>query len=75
MQPSIGIGGLMVEKLLQFLHIACNHRHTSKPFATSVASDTHAEWDSVGDGPGHYVVCLDCGKKFAYDWATMRVVH
>jgi len=75
MQPSIGIGGLMVEKLLQILHIACNHRHTSKPFAAAAASDTHGEWESVGDGPGHYVVCLDCGKKFAYDWANMRVVH
>lgn len=20
-----------------------------------------------------YVVCLDCGKEFAYDWAQMRV--
>lgn len=23
---------------------------------------------------GHYVCCLDCGKEFAYDWKTMRVV-
>lgn len=77
MQPSISIGGLMFEKLLQFLHIACNHRNTTKPFAAAVASDAHANagWDSVGTGPGHYVVCLDCGKKFAYDWANMRVVH
>ncbi|MGA2038512.1 MAG: hypothetical protein ABSH42_04480 [Bryobacteraceae bacterium] len=22
---------------------------------------------------GTYVVCLDCGKEFAYDWRTMRV--
>jgi len=22
---------------------------------------------------GTYVVCLDCGKEFAYDWASMRV--
>lgn len=21
---------------------------------------------------GTYVVCLDCGKEFAYDWKTMR---
>jgi hypothetical protein len=67
----------MFEKLLQFLHIACTHRHTSKPFAAAVASGSHSsgEWDSVGNGPGHYVVCLDCGKKFAYDWTKMRVVH
>ena len=22
---------------------------------------------------GTYVVCLDCGKEFAYDWQAMRV--
>jgi hypothetical protein len=22
---------------------------------------------------GTYVVCLDCGKEFAYDWQQMRV--
>ena len=23
---------------------------------------------------GTYVVCLECGKEFAYDWRTMKVV-
>jgi len=23
---------------------------------------------------GTYVVCLDCGKEFGYDWKQMRVV-
>ncbi|HWR16758.1 MAG TPA: hypothetical protein VN577_18170 [Terriglobales bacterium] len=23
---------------------------------------------------GTYIVCLDCGKEFAYDWKEMRVV-
>ncbi len=23
---------------------------------------------------GTYVVCLDCGKEFAYDWKTMRML-
>lgn len=23
---------------------------------------------------GTYVVCLDCGREFAYDWKTMQVV-
>ena len=67
---------VMVEKLLQILHITCSHRNTSKPFAAaSGGRDSRSDWDSVGSGPGHYVVCLDCGKKFAYDWANMRVVH
>jgi len=24
---------------------------------------------------GMYVVCLDCGKEFAYDWREMKVVQ
>ena len=24
---------------------------------------------------GTYVVCLDCGKEFAYDWDGMRIGH
>lgn len=67
----------MFEKLLQVLHIACSHHNTSKPFAAAVGGSSHSsgDWEAVGNGPDHYVVCLDCGKKFAYDWANMRVVH
>ncbi len=25
--------------------------------------------------PRTYVVCLDCGKEFAYDWNEMKVVE
>jgi hypothetical protein len=24
---------------------------------------------------GTYVVCLDCGKEFPYDWAEMKMVR
>jgi hypothetical protein len=24
---------------------------------------------------GTYVVCLDCGKEFPYDWKTMKMVR
>ena len=24
---------------------------------------------------GTYVVCLDCGKEFAYDWREMKIVE
>lgn len=24
---------------------------------------------------GTYVVCLDCGKEFAYDWQEMKVIE
>ena len=28
---------------------------------------------NVASETGTYVVCLDCGKEFAYDWQQMRV--
>jgi predicted transcriptional regulator len=34
-----------------------------------------SQWDSVGAGTQHYVVCLECGKKFNYDWERMRIVR
>jgi len=65
----------MVNKLLQFLAIRCSHKKLSKPFAASVgARRTSSGWDAPSPTAKHYVVCLDCGKKFDYDWAKMRVV-
>jgi len=40
----------------------CSHRHTSFPYSPK-AGDTELEM---------YVVCLDCGKRFHYDWEHMR---
>ena len=66
----------MLDRVLQLLAIKCRHRNTSQPFATSAAaSQSHGEWEDVGLGAAHYVVCLDCGKKFAYDWQNMRMVR
>ncbi len=67
----------MVEKLLQILSITCNHKKTSQPFTAAVnpPTGTHDDWDPVGTGPSHYVVCLECGKKFPYDWQRMRIVR
>lgn len=39
----------------------CSHRRTTFP-QTAVRGVSRT-----------YIVCLDCGKEFAYDWATMRV--
>jgi len=65
----------MLEKFLQVLSLSCRHRHTSKPFAAaSVSAGRNADWEPIGQG-GHYVVCLDCGQKFDYDWRTMQVVR
>ncbi len=67
----------MVEKLLQMLSITCNHRKTSQPFTAAITahSSPNDDWEAVGSGPSHYVVCLECGKKFPYDWQNMRIVR
>ncbi|MGI9101320.1 MAG: hypothetical protein ACR2IF_02640 [Terriglobales bacterium] len=64
----------MFEKILQLLSLTCRHKRTSQPFAAAAtsASVATAQWESVGAGPSHYLVCLDCGKKIPYDWANMR---
>ena len=28
----------------------------------------------AAEATGTYVVCLDCGKEFSYDWKSMKVV-
>jgi hypothetical protein len=48
----------------------CTHKRTSFPF-TAKPSRTRSEAASV---TGTYVVCLDCGREFAYDWANMKLV-
>jgi hypothetical protein len=47
--------------------LGCSHRHTSFPitFRNRTRSRT--------PGIDTYVVCLDCGKHFPYDWAEMRI--
>jgi hypothetical protein len=40
---------------------SCSHRSTTFP-QTPGRSGTRT-----------YVVCLDCGKELAYDWAAMRI--
>jgi predicted protein tyrosine phosphatase len=49
----------------------CSHKHRSFPMTvkgklrrTSAASVT-----------GTYVVCLDCGQEFPYDWSQMKLVQ
>jgi transcription elongation factor Elf1 len=40
----------------------CRHRNTSRTF-----------WDA--DAQRMYVVCLDCGQRYWYDWQEMRVLE
>ncbi len=66
----------MLEKVLQLLAISCRHTHLSQPFTAASGSQRAAgDWEPIGASKaGHYVVCLDCGRKFGYDWSKMRVV-
>lgn len=43
----------------------CSHQRTTFP-QTPLRSNKASRH-------GTYVVCLDCGKEFAYDWTEMRV--
>ncbi len=69
----------MLDKILQLLRLSCPHKNLSHPFATAgaVQHNTRSEWDSVPskNASGHYIVCLDCGRKFNYDWQKMKIVR
>jgi hypothetical protein len=68
----------MVNKILQLLSIRCSHKKLSQPFAASAPMAMRraagTDWDIPAPAGQHYVVCLDCGHKFEYDWANMRVL-
>ena len=47
----------------------CWHRKYSFPFTARGSRRSAA-----AQVTGTYVVCLDCGKEFPYDWKQMKVV-
>ncbi len=66
----------MVEKILQLLSLSCRHNKTTQPFTASTGTASKSsDWEEVGSGTSHYVVCLDCGKKLGYDWTNMRLLR
>lgn len=48
----------------------CRHQHYSFPISSKILKQRSA----AASATGTYVVCLDCGKEFAYDWEQMKVV-
>ena len=48
----------------------CSHSNYSFP-RTVKAGQRRSPAASV---TGTYIVCVDCGKEFPYDWHTMKVV-
>jgi hypothetical protein len=60
----------MLQSMLQTL-FGCSHRRTTFPLTPGRTSAAYRT--SAGPKNGTYVVCLDCGREFAYDWNRMQV--
>ena len=58
---------MMLQSILNTL-FSCSHRRTTFPL-TPAKRNVCAGAATART----YVVCLDCGKEFAYDWEEMRV--
>jgi predicted protein tyrosine phosphatase len=58
----------MLAKLFDAV-FGCSHGHYSFPRKTRASRSAAARLT------GTYVVCLDCGKEFAYDWNEMTVIE
>jgi hypothetical protein len=63
----------MIDMIQSFLNkmLGCSHHRTTFP-------QTPARKNGVAQAPGAtrngtYIVCLDCGKEFAYNWSEMRM--
>ncbi len=59
----------MMRNLLDAL-FGCWHSNYTFP-RTAKTGQRRSEAASV---TGTYVVCLDCGKEFPYDWQEMKIV-
>jgi len=59
----------MFSKLLDVL-FGCRHTSYSFPMSARAVKQHPA----AGSLTGTYVVCLECGKEFPYDWKTMKVM-
>ena len=53
------------------LVFGCWHRHLSFP----ISAKPGQRRSEAARATGTYVVCLDCGKEFSYDWEQMRVIN
>lgn len=58
--------------MLGFLDIlfGCYHKNFSFPLTKKRGQ----RLSRAATLTGTYVVCLDCGKEFAYDWDEMKVI-
>jgi hypothetical protein len=59
----------MIAKLFDAF-FGCWHSHYSFPISVRPGSRR----STAASLTGTYVVCLDCGKEFPYDWHEMKVI-
>ncbi|HTS08355.1 MAG TPA: hypothetical protein VMP68_22485 [Candidatus Eisenbacteria bacterium] len=59
----------MITKLINAV-FGCRHARYSFPVTVRRATRR----PQAAALTGTYVVCLDCGKEFAYDWQEMQVI-
>jgi hypothetical protein len=48
----------------------CGHRRTSFPMTPRARAGAYGE---PGVQSNTYIVCLECGRHFAYDWSAMHI--
>jgi len=53
------------------LLFGCTHERYTFPL-TVLGESRRSEAAAL---TGTYVVCLDCGKEFPYDWQAIKVMH
>lgn len=58
----------MFDSILNAL-FGCSHKRTTFPMTPSRRSQLSSE----SARKGTYVVCLDCGQEFDYNWRAMRI--
>lgn len=56
----------MMTSLLNTL-FGCSHRRTTFPITPARRAGFG------GSNKGTYIVCLDCGKEFGYNWQQMKI--
>lgn len=59
----------MIANLLD-VFFGCWHKNYSFPITVKPGQRR----SGAASVTGTYVVCLECGKEFAYDWRSMKVV-
>jgi hypothetical protein len=60
----------MIQSFFKTL-FGCGHQRTTFPLTPGRRVAGHPA--SSTNRSATYVVCLDCGQEFAYDWTQMRV--